>query len=415
MSKNYLPAASVLVLLLFSTSCVATIPASFQPGGIDTPGLDEHVLALAAQGSDVVVATMSGLFRKSAAGWDELPAPGIKNHKKVTSLALNKDSLFVGTMGEGLHILTDGTWEVRTSRYGGLPDDNVFAIAAEESGQGLQGENVWIGTGGGLAVLEDGAWNSYSPGKNWLWEVTGSRTGRRGDIYLTPGFNAGGPNEARKVFKSPVLAIGIGQDSVVLGGRSGRMAILRNGAFASIRLSENLDISIILVDETAIWCGTNAGLFWGGLHGVDQGRPYPGWHNGLGMSGTVFGMMDSRLLHYRLYRMGFNSAKVLAVDRDQSTGLWALFTEKGARDQVKLLTTVRSKDTGVTEPVPGIRRYVNIDEYIKTGEKPYYETYGKGFGISGSPTALTIDPVSGGVWLGSTKSLVGLSDPDLEP
>jgi len=57
------------------------------------------------------------------------------------------------------------------------------------------------------------------------------------------------------------------------------------------------------------------------------------------------------------------------------TGLWVLFTEKDARDQARVGTTIRSKDIDSTEPVPGIRRYVNIDEYIKSGENPYFESY----------------------------------------
>jgi hypothetical protein len=403
---------TVLLLCLGVAACATTLPPTYDLAD-STDVLSGRVLAVAAADNVVVAATSKGLFQKRGDSWESLAATGIRNAGSVTAIALADGDLFVGTRDQGLHIFSEGAWTSRSVMSGDLPDDHITAIAVESAtSAGLPGDNVWVGTRNGLAVRSDGQWNSYKPGERWLADLTGSGAGK-GQVYMTSGFRYGSRLDEGRAFSSRIAAIGVGRDRVVLGSGSGRLAVLKEGAFATLKFQNGADVTSLFLDEYAIWCGTNDGLFWGGLHGETVGRPYPFWRSGEGASGTLFGIRDSRPLHYNWYRFGYNTALVEAILRDSSGGLWALFNEKGAKNPVPAGSRYDSNSQEAEgQPSSGVRRYVNVDEYIRNSSNPYYEVYGRNFGLKGRPSAASYDTASGMVWLGTGSELVGLKATD---
>ena len=76
----------------------------------------------------------------------------------ITSLAIDRyRSLWVGTDGGGLSVYDNGSWKHYThdSTKGGLPDDGVLALA-------VNGEDSWVATRNGFAVLHLNSWTTYS-------------------------------------------------------------------------------------------------------------------------------------------------------------------------------------------------------------------------------------------------------------
>ena len=72
-------------------------------------------------------------------------------------------------------------WESFTveSTKGGLPNDHIFSIRAE-------GNRLWVGTEGGLALLENGQWKSWTEKDGLPWNVvTGIAVDpNTGDVWL---------------------------------------------------------------------------------------------------------------------------------------------------------------------------------------------------------------------------------------
>ena len=409
---------SLTVLGAFlAAGCSATLPPAYQLKAFtgDTPR--GKILAIATDGSRVVAASAKGLYQKVGEGsWHIIPVPGIRHLKAISSLAVNGDEIFVGTKGEGLRILSGGTWEIKTSRYGGLPDDDVLSLAVAHGEEGLKGENIWVGTSSGLALRRNGNWELYSPNDRWLGDLAGRKSNGDGDIYVASGFRLGLPGEDKKSFRPPITSISVGKDRVVLAGKQLRLAIISDGVVATIALdadyinrsNENVRIESLFVEPSVIWCGTSVGLLWGGLDGVAQGIPYPSWTGFVPSRSTLFNSRNTRPFQYRWHRVGYNTAAVKGITRDSDDGLWVAFSGVPPTIVSSLhLSGTTEAETG-TGSTTAIRRYVHIDEYIAGRRKPYYEVYGRNVGISDTPTALAFGEPDGGVWLGTTSGIFNL-------
>ncbi|NOY86737.1 MAG: hypothetical protein GXP52_05500 [Deltaproteobacteria bacterium] len=400
-----------------AAGCSATLPPAYQLRGFTGEAPSGKILALAADGSRVVAASAEGLYEKEGRGpWHIIPVPGIRNKKSVSSLAVNGGEIFVGTRGEGLHILSNGIWEVKTSKYGGLPDDDVLSLGIDHDGEGLDGENVWVGTSRGLALRRNGNWELYSPKDRWLGDLAGRRLKGNGDIYVASGFRLGLPGEEKKSFRPPITSIAVGKDRVVLASKQFKLAIISDGVFATVALDrdyfhrsgENVQIESILVEPSVIWCGTSMGLIWGGLDGVARGVPYPSWIGFVPARATLFNSRDTRPFQYRWHLVGYNAAEVKGLIRDSDDGLWVAFSGSPPSIISKLnFRGTTGAETGAGS-ITAIRRYIHIDEYIAGRRKPYYEVYGNNVGISGSPTTLAFGGPDGGVWLGTKAGVFNL-------
>ncbi len=70
-------------------------------------------------------------------------------------------------------------WESFHAGPGGLPDEHVFALAAD-------GDRMWVGTEGGLALYENGGWHSWTEADGLPWNVvTGIAVSPvTGDVWL---------------------------------------------------------------------------------------------------------------------------------------------------------------------------------------------------------------------------------------
>jgi ligand-binding sensor domain-containing protein len=365
-------------------------------------------LALAGEDKILIAANPNGVHVRTDDGrWDRLDVPGISKYSRVTSLAVNKGEICVGTDGEGLHILTGGTWEVKTARYGGLPDDSVWSLAYDGENDGMPGENLWVGTSKGIALRSMGKWSTYEPGKKWLEDLVGDKTGAAESTYIGSGYKLGGKGDIRRFFKPAVTSIGVGPDRVVFGNRTSRIAIIRPEAAATVYFLEGVEINELLVEKAVLWVGTSKGLFWGGLTGEVRGAPWPSHRNSLQWTGRLFGTRNSKPYLYRWHLVGYNTAKVPSMVLSDDA-LWVVYGKTG-----KSKLSIQSKQDDVdkkmiTDPIMDVRRLVNVHEYIKRKEAFSYESYGKNAGISGEATVILSRPEGDEIWLGTAKGLYRL-------
>jgi len=383
--------------------CATVIPPEYEStekGKV----LSGPILALAGDGDMLIAANPDGIYTSMEGGeWVGLEVPGLPSQGRVSTLAVRGGEICVGTAGEGLYILRNGTWEVRTARYGGLPDDNVLSLAYDGADEGLPGSSLWVGTADGIAVRRMNTWSLHRPGEGWLVDLAGKSTGDTEKTYLGPGYELGTRGQDARYFKPPVTAIGVGPDRVVFGNGSSRIAVVGPFGAATINFKGNVKIISLLVDEAAIWAGTTGGLVWGGLYGVAEGTPWPAHRNIVRWTGRLFGARNSQPYQYRWHLVGYSTAMVpsLAMIDDS---LWVAYGEYDDSQQL-VQTEERGKDL---KPIIDVRRFVGINEYIARKDPLVYESYGKNVGISGNPTVVLPQPDRGKLWVGTTKGLYRL-------
>ncbi len=398
--------------VIASAGCASKIPNTFLIIPDDLSAPRGNVLAIAADGINIVVATRDGFYRRNGdESWERIQVLDRETARSVTAVAMSGNELFIGTKNRGLLILTgDSVKSVNVSR-GFLPDDHVYSIAVEGEGEGLEGDNVWVGTKSGLSVRKDGSWEVYTPRTRWLTELTKARLPRKGTVYVTSRARLGQGGDDKKRFTPPVTAVATGIERVVLGSKNSRIAVIENGAFSTVRLEENLEITSLLFRTSAIWAGTSRGLLWGGLRGIAKGEPYPGWRGIHPYRSTMFGIRDTRPFDYAWYRIGYNSSRVTGIAWDNDEGLWVNFRADLTLDPDPVLDLSPSRsgtEEYAYESRTELRRYPNIEEYIENRAKPYFELYGKSAEVPGLPTVLSFTTGEGGMWLGTTKGVVNL-------
>ena len=395
---------SLTLFLALLSGCVTPLPSTYSTIGTGRV-LDGPVLALAGEGDLVVAVNHDGLFMKNGDGpWVNQEVPGVRNWSRVTCLVVDKGVIYLGSDGEGLHIFSEGTWEVKTSRYGGLPDDGVLSIAIDGSEEGLPGSALWVGTRKGVAAYREGKWAVYRPDSDWLVAMTGKSGSGAGKVYVGPGFKLGQKGKDSARFKPPIRAISVGPDRVVFGNRNSGLAVVSESAVATLKFSEAQKFTHLVVAGDVIWAGTDAGLLWGGLQGRAKGKPWPTNWAYLVWSGTLFGSRDTRDFEYRWKSVGYNTARIVGLEKS-SSDLWMAYSSRGAAKARRLQSRTRSTDENIPNPITTIRRYIEIDEYISRKQTARYESYLLSSDIKGEPSALYISPDSSKVWIGTTSGL----------
>ncbi len=401
----------LVVIAIVGSGCATIAPNSFlvDPAQSGSPRGD--VTAVETVGDTVVVATRDGIFRKDGEGpWMPVVSVDRETAKSVTSLAVSREELFVGTKNRGLLIIKGSDVENITASSGYLPDDHVYCVTVENEGEGLAGSNVWVGTAKGMAVRKDGNWEKYSVKDKWLWNLTGASFSRKGNVYVSPRSRLGMDGEDRKSFSPPVTAIAIGENRVALGSRNSKLAVIEDGAFYTVRFDQNVEITSLLLTPSAVWAGTTKGLLWGGLRSETGGKPYPTWRGIFPYRSMVFGTRDTRPFEYAWYHVGYNAATVMDMTWDNDESLWVAFREDYTDNAGSITPKLGSSDVDINNYtyVTETRRYVNVEEYIERKVKPYYEVYGKKARIAGRPGSLAFSGEEGGMWLGTTKGVVNI-------
>ena len=395
-------------LLLFA-GCATKVTPSFRVGPTHPSVPEGPVLALAVNGDQVAAATKEGLFLLTGNGpWVPVIIPGLKAPKKISSLALAEKEIFVGTTGEGLFIFTNGTWEVKTARYGGLPDDSVLAIAVDREDDGLPGRNIWVGTKKGLAVRREGNWELFTPDGSWLSDLSGPFSGDSEKYFVPSGTRIGKAGEDRKTFRPPVTAISVGKSGIVLGSRHSRLAYLEEGRFATTFLDGDREVKSLLYEAEVIWCGTSKGLLWGRLSGKGKARPYPRWRAPVSSRSVLFGGRDARQFTHTFFQVGYNEAHVEDLARDKEGGLWVAYADREGPGIVEGRLHRSGTNETPSTPISGLMRLVSIDDYIASGGQEAYEFYGRKQGVSGIPHALEYAGENRGIWVGTGAVLVNL-------
>ncbi len=239
---------SLTLFLALLSGCATPLPPTYSTTDSGRV-IDGPVLALAGDGDLVVAVNHDGLFMKNGDGpWVNQEVPGVRNWSRVTCLVVDMGVMYLGSDGEGLHILSEGTWEVKTSRYGGLPDDGVLSIAIDGSEEGLPGTALWVGTRKGVAAYRDGKWSVYRPGDDWLVAMTGKSGAGAGKVYVGPGFKLGQKGKDSDRFKPPVRAISVGPDRVVFGNWNSGLAVVSENTVATLKFPRVLKFSQLEVE-----------------------------------------------------------------------------------------------------------------------------------------------------------------------
>ena len=343
-------------------------------------------------------------LKRNDGPWEVLEAPGIRDFGSITCLGVNEEEIAVGTDGEGLHLFSGSTWEVRTSRYGGLADDGVLSLAYDGEDEGLDGSILWVGTRTGIAARRDGEWKVYSPEGEWLMALTGKSGVGAGKVYIGTGFKLGKKGDDTRVFRPPVYAISTGPDRLVLGNKNARVAVVTPEAVSVLVFRTAYGITRLIIKDQVLWAGTDRGLLWGGLKGFAEGEPWPPTRGHLSWSGTLFGSRNSQPFEYAWKFFGYNSAEVVGL-LDRDLDLWVAH---GTDKEKKALEYEKKDELTTTEgrsERSAVRLYVNVDEFIARKAKSQFETYGLSAGIKGKPTALYVSPDSSTVWVGTTSGL----------
>lgn len=70
-------------------------------------------------------------------------------------------------------------WQTFYAEDGGLPNDHIFALKAD-------GDRLWVGTEGGLALYENGAWKSWTEEDGLPWNVVSAIavSPKTGDVWV---------------------------------------------------------------------------------------------------------------------------------------------------------------------------------------------------------------------------------------
>jgi len=384
--------------------CATPLPPSFVPAGSGSV-LDGPILALAGEGDLVAAVNRDGLFVKNGNGpWINQEAPGVRKWNRVTSLAVDKGVIYLGSDGEGLHIFSKGTWEVKTSRYGGLPDDGVLSIAIDGSEEGLSGSALWVGTRKGIASFKEGKWVVYKPDGDWLVTMTGKSGSGAGKVFVGPGFKLGKKGGDSGQFHPPVSAISVGPDRIVFGNHNSRLAVVSENTVAILNFKERRSFTHLEVAGDIIWAGTDAGLLRGGIKSRAVGKTWPTNRVDLGWSGTLFGSRDTREFEYRWRSVGYSTARIVGLEK-RGVDLWAAYRSNSGAKKKFSQARVDSFEDDEMDSITDVRRFVEIDEYIARKQKGQYESYGLVTGIKGEHSALYVTSDSRKVWVGTTRGL----------
>lgn len=397
-----------ILCLLVATGCATPLPPAYNMPG-KGPELPGSVVAIVSTERQVAVANPDGVFlRKDGGKWDHLEITGLKDPSKVTCLAFFEGNLFVGTDGEGLYAFSDGSWEVVSRKYSGLPGDGVLSLAVDGEDDGLPGTTLWVGTREGIAALSDGKWKMYSPAEGWLDTLPGGTVKTAdAEVYRGGGYKLVRSEGLEDLFAPPVTVIAVGPERVVFANQTSRLALIGSGGVAVVHFLEGRRVRSLAVDENVIWVGTDKGLLWGGVSGKTAGRPWPTNYPQISWIGSFSGSRDTRPYEYGWFQLGYNSAKVNDLFLDAGS-LWIAYA-KGVESRL----SGNSKGSSLTgedptDPIIDLRRYLNINEYIKRMEKPAFESYGKDDGLKGEYQVVESGPQGKEVWVGTKKGLYKL-------
>lgn len=395
-----------LLVLTLVIGCATQLPPSMALSG-EAPRLPGPVFALAGSGEQVLVANPDGVYSWSSDGdLTLMEIPGLQDPSGITVIALSADEIAIGTRNEGLYLFADGVWETRNNKYGGLPDNEVTAVAFEGDKEGLPGKALWIATNEGLTVRRNGEWADYKPGSSWLASMAGIENGSDGgNIYVGDRFKIGKRGTDKDLFKPPVTTITFMDGLVVLGKGDKRMAMLIDGSVALFSFADGYKVTSMLADEGTLWLGTNGGLWWGRHLDAAKGRPWPTIRGKVQWMASLLGNRDTRPFSFKWYGVGYNTAPVDHI-AGSTRDLWSNFSDS---DRIGAPSPPDNVHTGQRneneKPFTGVRRYQSMEEYIARRSKHSFENYGLNSGVKGDVTALYVDPERKVAWIGTTKGL----------
>ena len=245
-------------------------PAGYEPVKFGDPSQQPYYLGIAAARDGNLWVAGEGRLRKwNGTNWSaDLGVLPPANISVTTMLETSSGRLLLGTLQHGLFVHDPVTGWFFLSRTNGLPQDWVCSLAEDRE------KNLWVGTGGGLAVLRERRVTMYSPPDDWQGHPVKSivRAGNGSVWAATEGagiyhFEAGqwthfGPEKGLanqfvwSVFEDS-------QQQIWAGTWGGGLFRLEQGRFVGqTNLIPAADAVVALAESPrgTMWVGTGAGL-----------------------------------------------------------------------------------------------------------------------------------------------------------
>jgi signal transduction histidine kinase/ligand-binding sensor domain-containing protein len=318
-------------------------PTGYEPVRFDDPAERPFYLALAASRDGQLWVLGEGRLRKwNGTAWSadlgSFPVTGIA----VTGmLELSSGRIVVGTQESGLIIFDPATGWAALTREHGLPQDWVLSLAEDRE------NNLWVGTGGGLAVLRERKVTMLSPPDDWLGRTVLSITQTRdGQVWAaTEGAGVYRLSNGEWTRFEPdnqfVWSVLAGSDSHIWAGTWGgglfHLAADRFVAQTNLIPEANPITALKEWPADTIWIGTGTGLFrWqnktltsfagqggaaaGDVRAIEAGgRPGEIW---IGTQGA--GLGHFRDGEFRTYQdqAGLADNFILALNAETNGALW---------------------------------------------------------------------------------------------
>ena len=116
---------------------------------------EKSTFTVVAQGSNILVGTLKGLFRYNGINWTKVVS--LENEKIHAVAFAGNGDIWVGFIENGVRrIQPDGTYQDFNTSNSQLTNDNVRSLTVDEKGR------VWVATvGGGIDIYDNGSWSSY--------------------------------------------------------------------------------------------------------------------------------------------------------------------------------------------------------------------------------------------------------------
>ena len=245
-------------------------PDGFKLMDFSDPSVRPYYPALAAARDGQIWVLGEGQVRKwDGTNWTaDLGLVPWGDASLTTVMETSTGRLIVGTLHQGLYVFDAGSGWFIVNRKDGLPQDWVCSLEEDREG------NLWVGTGGGLALLRERKVMMYSPPDAWQNRPVNSIVRTFDGKVWAATEGAGIYSFDGVIWKNYGAAEGLANQFVWslfedsrhqlwAGTWGGGLFRLENGKFVSqTNLIPHVD-AVVAIEESppgTLWVGTSAGL-----------------------------------------------------------------------------------------------------------------------------------------------------------
>lgn len=271
----------------------------------------------------------------------------VANASVTTMLETSSGLVVVGTLQNGLLVLQPGSGWVQLNRADGLPQDWVCSVAEDRE------QNLWVGTGGGLALLRERKVRMLNPPDQWAGRpVLSTLQASDGSLWATT--EGAGIYRRRdqnwvhyEVFNPFVWSIiEDSQKRIWAGTWGGGLFLLKGNEFVvQTNLIPNANPITALKEWPVgtLWIGTGRGLLRlregrledfaslggaaaGDVRALETGQPGELW---IGTQGSGLGHWENGQIRTMTTANGLNGNFILSLYAETNGTLWIGTLDQG--------------------------------------------------------------------------------------